>query len=185
MRRVPGPGVTAGLLLLVLLATAACAPEPEPPRAVASGEVPQPRADWSTGLPALLPGIRACLRDGAAGGAVGVTKAWPIGWDLVGVRLLRGSGERVDCVAADDGGRVFLTERVPSASVLPGERDPLFTPAARRGPPPDRCLESAEIPDGWLSYDACRDGAARPPGPAARREPTPPPAPPPLLPQVG
>lgn len=163
MRRVPGLGV-AGLLLL-----AACGAGPPPSRPVASGTVPEPPPDWSTGLPRLLPGIRACLKDDGAG-AIGVTKAWPIGLRLVGVRVLRDAGERVDCVAAEDGDRVFLTERVLEASQLPGERDPLFTPGARR-PAGDACVQSSEVAEGWLSYDVCRD--PRPVGPAASRQPSP------------
>lgn len=167
MRRVTWLGVIASLPL------AACAEAPEPPRSLASGTMPEPRADWSTGLPRLLPGIRACLADNG-GGAVGVTKAWPMGLRLVGVRVLRGAGERVDCVAAEDGDRVFLTERVPSASRLPGENDPLFTPSSRE-PPGRGCQEIAAITDGWLSYDVCRD--PRPVGSAARRQPSSPASP--------
>jgi hypothetical protein len=150
---------------LVLVATAcARAPEP-PPRTVVAGNGLEPRPDWSTALPELLPGIRACLADPGAGGrAVGVTKAWPIGQRLTGVRVLQEGGARVDCVAAQGGERVFLTEPVLAASRLPGEHDPLFTPGSKARPT-SPCLESSSAAEGWLSYDVCRD--PRPIGPAA------------------
>jgi hypothetical protein len=149
-----------------LLALTACAAEPEVPLRAAGAL--EPRADWSNDLPQLLPGIRACLAAGDSR-AVGVTKAWPIGSGLTGVRVLQRDGARVDCVAAHAGDHVFLTERVPTASHLPGERDPLFTPAALE-PPTSPCLESAAAAEGWLSYDICRD--PRPIGRAAGRRPS-------------
>ena len=164
---------SCGLLLL----TAACAGEPggtsrgaaaggataAPARAAALA----PRPDWSVDLPELMPGIAACLaRPGAAGAKpVGVTKAWPIGEALVGVRLLEPGDRRLDCVAASAGDRVFLTEPVRPDSRLQGERDPLFTPAPLT-PPRSPCLERAAVTEGWLSYDVCRD--PRPIGRAAR-----------------
>ena len=48
-------------------------PDPQRPEAM----VPEPRPDWATELPELLPAIRACL-DASGQPAVGVTKAWPI-----------------------------------------------------------------------------------------------------------
>lgn len=169
MRRVAALG-TCGLVLL-----AACAGGPEGPQRQAAHGLAPP-ADWSTGLGELMPAIRACLADREAGaGAVGVTKAWPIGQQLAGVRLLQEDGDRVDCVAAAGGDEVFLTERVHEASHLQGERDPLFTPAAHT-PPNSPCLQSSAAAEGWLSYDVCRN--PRPIGSAAmRRAPARTPAP--------
>jgi hypothetical protein len=160
---------------LALLATACAGEPPSPPRAVGSAEL-EPRSDWSTALPGLLPGIRACLADPGAGGrAVGVTKAWPIGQQLTGVRVLREGGGCIDCVAAEGGERVFLTEPVLAASRLAGEQDPLFTPRSKARPT-SPCLESSSAAEGWLSYDVCRD--PRPIGPAANhRSPSRAPAP--------
>lgn len=160
MRRAAALG---GAILLI----AACArPQAELPRRTL-----EPRPDWTATLPRLLPGIRACLAERGRH-AVGVTKAWPIGMRLTGVRLLEEDGERLDCVAVVNGTRVLLTERVRGASKLPGENDPLFTPANRQLPQ-SPCLETAEAVDdgtviGWLSYDTCRDprplaGALPPP----------------------
>ena len=151
---------TSGLILL-----AACASEPEPPRRVASGGILEPRPDWSMDLVRLMPAIRACLdHPEVAGPPVGVTKAWPIEVELVGVRLLEPDDSRVDCVATRDGARVLLTERVLAASRLQGERSPLFTPAPGQ-PPQSPCFERSQVAGGWLSYDVCRD--PRPIGPAA------------------
>jgi hypothetical protein len=161
MRRVGALG-TCGLVLL-----ASCTGGADP-----SGRARQAlpvRPDWSTGLPRLLPGIRACLAETSGTGA-GVTKAWPIGLGLTGVRLLESSGERLDCVAVADGDRVLLTEPVRATSRLPGERDPLYTPPSS-SPPESACLRTATAtsgdgePVGWLSYDICRD--PRPIGAAA------------------
>ena len=156
----------AAALSSAILLLAACAQQQAglPRRAL------EPRADWSTALPRLLPGIRACLAEGGRS-VVGVTKAWPIGRSFAGVRLLEEGGGRLDCVAVASGARVLLTERVREASKLPGERDPLFTPASRPVPQ-SPCLESATAVDGdgvsvgWLSYDTCRDPqpVARAPG---------------------
>ena len=157
----------AALSTCAILLLAACTVEPHGTSGGTSAL--EPRPDWSTALPQLLPGIRACLLDGGED-AVGVTKAWPIGLKLTGVRVLEEDGGRVDCVAAVGGDRVFLTERVPAASRLPGERDPLYTPAARR-PPASPCLESTAAAEGWISYDVCRD--PRPIGQAADRAPPP------------
>ena len=173
MRPVAAPG-TCGLLLLL----AACVGAPGVPQRAAARL--EPRPDWSTDLGRLLPAIRACLADQDAGGAaaVGVTKAWPIGERLAGARVLQEDGQRVDCVAAAEGDRVFLTERVHAGSRLQGERDPLYTPGDRP-PPRSPCLASAAADNGWLSYDVCRDprpigSAAAPrravPAPAGSRE---------------
>jgi hypothetical protein len=152
----------AALSLSGLALLAACGGEPgQPSRAVAAAVAPPSRADWSTGLQQLLPGIRACLA-GSGGSPIGVTKAWRIGQSLTGVRLLEQDGSRLDCVAEADGGRVLLTEKVRPASRLVGERNPLYTPTAQR-PSGDSCVERTVARDdagaevGWLSYEACRE----------------------------
>lgn len=166
--------VLGGMGFLLLLG--ACAPATAPMRRPA----PEPRTDWSLALPHLLPAIRTCLA--GAEDAVGVTKAWPIGHHrLAGVRILRPDGTRLDCIAADDGRKIILTERVRPTSSLPGERDPLFTPQERE-PPRSPCLKTAAALDGtgraagWVSYDICRD-----PRPVARSGEEAPSAPPATL----
>jgi hypothetical protein len=167
MRRVAALG-PAGLVLL--LATCAAPEQSATPARVATRSALEPRPDWTTELPRLLPGIQVCLRE-AGQPAVGVTKAWPIGEDLTGVRLLTAGGERLDCVAGVNGGRILLTERVWTVSQLPGEREPLFTPAPAEAPPTSACLAVSAARDrtgtdvGWLSYDVCRQ--PRPSGPSA------------------
>ncbi len=156
-----------GFCLLV-----ACKAEPPAaPRPVAATAL-EPRADWSMELPRLMPGITVCLEK--AGPAVAVTKAWPIGLELTGARLLEADGKRVDCVAAGDGSAVLLVEPVRVASVLSGERDPLYTPGAA-APPRTSCLETTPVQDqtggdvGWLSYEGC--GPTRTVKPSAQVEP--------------
>jgi hypothetical protein len=160
---------------LGLLALAGCAaPEPSSPptRSAASG-VPEPRPDWATELPELLPAIRACL-DASGQPPVGVTKAWPIAGSLAGVRMLSPSGERLDCVAETAGGDVLLTEKVWTISQLPGEREPLFTPRSQAEPSSSPCLSVSVARDaggddvGWLSYDVCRQPRAA--GPSAEAD---------------
>lgn len=145
------------VLVLGMLATVAgCSPDVTESRhasAVAFDE----RPDWSTALPELLPGIRACLTDAGAA-AAGVTKAWPITTGLTGVRVLKADGARYDCIATNDGRAVILTEPVRSLSHLEGESDPLYTPSAA---PPSHaaCVETNPVEaagnGGWLSYDDC------------------------------
>jgi hypothetical protein len=172
MERAMGRVAALGILSLALLPACAggTAPPAAPRTAAAETAAPAPRPDWSTGLPGLLPGIRACLGE-ADGQAVAVTKAWPIATGLTGVRLLEPGGQRLDCVAAADGAGVLLTERVWSVSRLPGEHDPLFTPAAAAEPRHASCQQVATARDragdgvGWLSYDVCREPRAA--GPSA------------------
>ena len=64
--------------------------------------------------------------------AVAVTKAWPIASGLTGVRVQKANGDRVDCIATENGRGVLLTEPVRTASRLEGERDPLFTRRRRQ-----------------------------------------------------
>jgi hypothetical protein len=176
MERAMGRVAALGILSLALLPACAAEMAPAAPPRTAAAETagaPEPRPDWSTGLPNLLPGIRACLGE-TGGQAVAVTKAWPIATGLTGVRLLEAGGERLDCVAAADGAGVLLTERVWSVSRLPGERDPLFTPASAAEPRHASCLQVAAARDragdgvGWLSYDVCREPRAA--GPSAELE---------------
>ncbi len=157
---------------VALLALAGCAePGDAPGRARAAGHAPpEPRPDWSTQLPGLLPAIEACL-DASGQPAVGVTKAWPIPEGLAGVRVLEPGGERLDCVAGTEEGDVLLTEKVWNLSQLPGEREPLFTPRSQSAPPGSACIAVSVARDatggqvGWLSYDVCRH--PRPAGPSA------------------
>ena len=157
-----------------ILSLAACA-APERAPAPAARTVAEPRPDWSTELPDLLPAIQACL-DAAEQPPLGVTKAWPIAEDLAGVRLLTPGGERVDCVAEAEGGDVILTERVWTVSQLPGEREPLYTPRSQGQPSSSACLAVAPARDaggddvGWLTYDVCRQ--PRPSGPSAEARPS-------------
>jgi hypothetical protein len=164
-----------GAMAIMVLAGCA-APEPPPSRRSAARAMPEPRPDWSTGLPELLPAIEACI-GAAEQPAVGVTKAWPIAEDLAGVRLLTPAGDRLDCVAETEGGDVLLTERVWTVSQLPGEREPLYTPRSQAQPSSSACLSVSVARDaggddiGWLSYDVCRQ--PRPAGPSAEAKPTP------------
>ena len=162
----------AALGAVGLLAIAGCSAPDEPPGPTRRAEamVPEPRPDWATELPELLPAIRACL-DASGQPAVGVTKAWPIAESLAGVRILAPGGERLDCVAETEGGDILLTEKVWTVSQLPGEREPLFTPHSQAEPASNPCLSVSVARDavgedvGWLSYDVCRQ--PRPTGPSA------------------
>lgn len=175
-------GRVAAWGVLAAMAVAGCAaPEPPPPSARSvTGAALEPRPDWATDLPELLPAIRACLDTGEQT-PVGVTKAWPIAENLAGVRLLTPGGERVDCVAEAAGGDVLLTERVWTVSQLPGEREPLFTPSSQARPTSSACLSVAVARDargddvGWFTYDVCRQ--ARAAGPSADARPARPAAP--------
>jgi hypothetical protein len=166
-----------GLGAIALLVACAGEPRPAPRATVVAAPPPAPqRTDWSKGLSQLLPGIEACLA-GAGGTPVGVTKAWPIGEELTGVRVLDAGGDRLDCVALADGRKVLLTEKVRASSRLAGERNPLFTPAVLR-PPASPCADGATARDaaggevGWLTYDACSAPGGI--GPSAGAAPAPP-----------
>ncbi len=160
----------AALCMLGLLAIGGCKPDAVAPgRASAAvlGTVP----DWSAELPELLPAMQACLK---STGATAVTKAWPIASGLAGVRLLQTDGQRIDCVATEDGRAVLMTEPVRAASQLEGEREPLYTPVQK--PQGTACLETSPAEGGagggWLSYDTCRQPRA--PKPSAEIDPPPP-----------
>ncbi len=168
-------GRVAAWVAMGLVALAGCAaPEPPPSPRSAARATTEPRPDWSTELPGLLPAIEACL-GAVEQPPVGVTKAWPIAENLAGVRLLAPGGERVDCVAEAEGGDILLTERVWTVSQLPGEREPLYTPRSQVQPTGSACLAVAVARDaggddvGWLSYDVCR--TPRPAGPSAEVRP--------------
>ncbi|MEK0083361.1 hypothetical protein [Benzoatithermus flavus] len=160
MRGVAALGMGALALLAACAGGSARAPQPQAVAAVSPATPPQ-RPDWSRNLGQLLPGIRACLA-GSGGRPVGVTKAWPIGQNLTGVRVLDQSGDRLDCVAVADGRKVLLTEKVRANSRLAGERNPLYTPATAQRPASGPCLERVPARDaagtevGWLTYETCR-----------------------------
>lgn len=145
-----------GLGLLGLVIVAGCSPDVAASRH-ASALPFEEKPDWSTALPELLPGIRACLADGGAA-AAGVTKAWPITSGLTGVRVLKTDGARYDCIATDDGRGVILVEPVRSLSHLEGESNPLYTPSPTE-PTHAACVETnpveGDVNAGWLSYDDC------------------------------
>jgi hypothetical protein len=172
----PAMSRLAALGVVGLLALAGCAASDGPPRPTRTAAAPvlEPRLDWATELPQLLPAIQACL-DASGRPAVGVTKAWPIAQSLAGVRILAPGGERLDCVAQAGGGDVLLTEKVWTVSQLPGEREPLFTPESQAEPASSPCLSVSVARDargqdvGWLSYDVCR--TPRPAGPSAEVRP--------------
>lgn len=158
--------------MLGLIVIGACSPDAIPARRATASAL-EPHPDWSTALPQLLPAIRACLANESSAG-VAVTKAWPITFGLTGVRVQKANGDRIDCIATDNGYGVLLTEPVRTASRLEGERDPLFTPGSVK-PPRASCIETSAAVDpsgadvGWLSYDTC--DAPRPEKPAAQIDP--------------
>ena len=173
------PALALGMTGVAMLA--ACTPPeaaPPPRTSLAAAVALEPHADWSSEMPRLQPGIEVCLAK--AGPAVGVTKAWPITMGLTGVRLLQADGKRVDCVATGDGRAVLLTEPVRTASVLSGERDPLFT-AGSKPPPSGSCVDMSPVEGraggdiGWLSYDSCHKPRAD--KPSAQADPPRRPAP--------
>ena len=158
--------------MLGLIVIGACSPDTIPARRATASAL-EPHPDWSMALPQLLPAIRACLANESSAG-VAVTKAWPITSGLTGVRVQKANGDRVDCIATENGRGVLLTEPVRTASRLEGERDPLFTPGAAK-PPRASCVETSSTQDasgadvGWLSYDTC--DAPRPVKPSAEIDP--------------
>jgi hypothetical protein len=167
------PALALGMMGLALLA-GCTPPEAAPPSraSLATATAIEPHADWSAEMPRLLPGIQVCLAK--AGPAVAVTKAWPIAMGLTGARLLQADGKRIDCVATGDGSAVLLTEPVRTASMLLGERDPLFT-IGSKAPQSASCVDTAPVEDkaggdvGWLSYDGCHKPRAD--KPSAQAEP--------------
>ena len=59
-----------------------------------------------------------------------VVSAWPTSRGLVGVRVQNLDGGRNQCLAAADGSAIDRVEQLAfDAAALPGEGDPIFTPA--------------------------------------------------------
>jgi starvation-inducible outer membrane lipoprotein len=162
-----GPSVGA-LALTALLA--GCGTLPKAARAPAPATEP----GWSADLQDLLPAIDTCL---AQGGARAVTRAWPMAEHLAGVRLLKEDGSRLDCVAAQSGGKVVLVQPVRPSSRIDDEAAPLYTPDDRQ-PPQGRCVATTPAlvgarRVGWLSYPTC-PGVPLPRPPAEGLAPIPP-----------
>ncbi len=158
--------------LLLLLALAACA------GAGRRGQEAASLPGWSVELAALLPAINACVDEADASA---VTRAWGMARSLAGVRVVRGDGSRVDCVASDAGDRVVLVQPVAAGSHLDDEAAPLYTPPDH-APPQGRCVATvpavvSERQVGWLSYGTCApragDVPAAAPAPAGRRSSSP------------
>ena len=107
-----------------------------------------------------MPAIDVCLRE-AVGELPRVVKAWPMNRGLVGVRLQNINAGRHECVAAASGAAVDRVEQLAfGAPAMPGEGDPIFTPAAGAYPGA-ACFghERVEIGEGvfrgWLSSRIC------------------------------
>jgi hypothetical protein len=121
--------------------------------------------DWSRELMFLMPAILACLDEvSPAEGAV-VTSAVPRRMGMAGVRLRDAEGKRWQCIASLSTGKAGRMDEMPEGLEIPGDGDPLFTPA-RSKPPEGVCWERREIVDpasgerlGWLSY---RQGGCEP-----------------------
>ena len=116
--------------------------------------------DWSRLLLDLMPAIDACLGE-PVGDLPRVVRAWPLSRGLVGVRLQNIAGGRHQCVAAADGSWVETVDLLAlEARQMPGEGDPIFTPAAGAYPGA-ACFrhERVETGDGvflgWLSVRIC------------------------------
>jgi membrane-bound inhibitor of C-type lysozyme len=116
--------------------------------------------DWSRLLPDLMPAIDACLRE-PVGDLPRVIAAWPMSGGPVGVRLQNINDGRHQCVAAPGGSVVDSVEQLAlDAPRVPGEGNPIFTPAAGAYPGA-ACFrhERVETGDGiflgWLSVRIC------------------------------
>lgn len=89
----------------------------------------QPRQDWSRRLFDLMPATNACLA-AWVGDLPRVLKAWPMSQGMVGVRLQNIDGGRHQCIAAADGQTVHRVDQLGlEAPPVPGEGNPIFTPA--------------------------------------------------------
>ena len=119
----------------------------------------KPPDDWARDVVELWPAMGTCL------GAVPrdpprVVTAWFMNRDRVGVRTRSAAGVRFDCIADETGEAVAELEALPdSPSRLPGEGQPLFSPATL-GPPTGECYDHERVvvdgrTVGWLSYDTC------------------------------
>ncbi len=120
----------------------------------------RPEGDWSRHFADLRPAIDACLQ--RVREPVRVLKAWPMNHGMGGVRLDAGGGERADCVASLVGDGVDSLDWLGvGVESLPGEREPLLTPAVLGAPPTGGCYETEEVIGphgaviGWLSYKRC------------------------------
>lgn len=116
--------------------------------------------DWSRLLLDLMPAIDACLRE-PVGHLPRVVRAWRTDRGLVGVRLQNLDAGRHQCVAAADGSAIDAIEQLAfDAPALPGEGDPIFTPAAGAYPA-GACFSHERVETGagwflgWLSAGVC------------------------------
>jgi hypothetical protein len=116
--------------------------------------------DWSRLLLDLLPAIDACLRE-PVGHLPRVVSAWPTNRGLVGVRLQNIDAGRHQCLAAADGSAIDGVEQLAfDAPAMPGEGDPIFTPA-EGAYPGGACFAHERVVTGggwflgWLSARIC------------------------------
>jgi putative lipoprotein len=129
------------------------APGADPPAAKSAD-------DWSRFLFDLMPAINACLR-APVGDLPRVVKAWPMNRWMVGVRLQNVDGGRHECIAVVDGSAVDKVELLGAvAASLPGEGNPIFTPA-EGAYPGAACFSHERVENaagsflGWLSARIC------------------------------
>jgi membrane-bound inhibitor of C-type lysozyme len=136
------------------------------PLRLAPGDYPlfdpkaKPADDWSRLLVDFMPAVRTCLGQ-EVGHLPRVLKAWPMSKGMTGVRLQNLDGGRYQCIAAADGAAIDRLELLAfDASALPGESDPIFTPAD--GAYPGGICFSHERVEvgagrflGWLSTRIC------------------------------
>jgi membrane-bound inhibitor of C-type lysozyme len=119
----------------------------------------QPADDWSRLLLDLMPAIDVCLRE-PVGHLPRVIRAWPMSRGLVGVRLQNLDAGRHQCLAAADGSAIDGVEQLAfDAPALPGEGDPIFTPA-EGAYPGGACFSHERVESdgwflGWLSARIC------------------------------
>jgi putative lipoprotein len=136
------------------------------PLRLAPGDYPlfdpkaKPADDWSRLLVNFMPAIRACLGQ-EVGHLPRVIKAWPMSNGMAGVRLQNLDAGRHQCIAAADGAAIDRVELLASeATALPGEGNPIFTPAGGAYPG-GACFshERVEVGAGrflgWLSTRTC------------------------------
>jgi len=118
-----------------------------------------PSGEWAAALADLLPAMTRCL-SWPPTHLPRVLRAWPVDGDKIAVRLLSGSGGRVDCIAARDGQRVYTFAALgPDTPALADEGRPMFTPAEGL-PPAAACLADERVSvngvfAGWLSRPRC------------------------------
>ena len=100
-------------------------------------------------MPRLLPALRGCLEGGATSFA---DAGWPIGEDLMGIRLRRG-GQTSYCIARAEDGAVL--HRLPLAEA------PAADPAVPAFFLERRCADARRVSAadgtvlGWLAYPGC------------------------------